>query len=298
MGLRKVFYLLCCTWIVSFIFPISQYLIFYDRLSRRGIPEVYEPMDHLWLGSVQVIKDKVEEQMHPADNVKGATAEHSYIYSSQGLFLKADDVYDFPVEEFDCDKLFSGDKQYIKNVSLQEFNDKKDKSTLFDKRQNCSEYCQYLIDETQNCTDYKTKSHYLTKPVSKLEEDFPIAFSIVMYKDPDQVERLLRAIYRPQNYYCIHVDLEAKKEVYESMLSLSRCFHNVFIPQKRARVRWASYTVLESEFFCMEALMKYKSWKYFINLTGQEFPILTNWDIVRILRTFNGANNVGGSFER
>ena len=116
-----------------------------------------------------------------------------------------------------------------------------------------------------------------------------------MYKDPDQVERLLRAIYRPQNYYCIHVDLNATAEVYESMRSIAACFENVILPTNRSKVEWATYTVLEPEFFCMEALWKYKSWKYFINLTGQEFPLQTNLDFVRILRVFNGANNVGGS---
>ena len=35
---------------------------------------------------------------------------------------------------------------------------------------------------------------------------FPIAYNIVVYKDPVQVERLLHAIYRPKNHYCIHVN--------------------------------------------------------------------------------------------
>ena len=37
-------------------------------------------------------------------------------------------------------------------------------------------------------------------------EEFPIAFSILYYKDLVQVERLLRAIYRPNNVYCLHMD--------------------------------------------------------------------------------------------
>ena len=43
------------------------------------------------------------------------------------------------------------------------------------------------------------------EPLSQEAANFPLAFSILMYKDVFQVERLLRAIYMPQNYYCIHV---------------------------------------------------------------------------------------------
>jgi hypothetical protein len=42
----------------------------------------------------------------------------------------------------------------------------------------------------------------------------------------------------------------------------------------------------------MKDLLKYKKWKYFINLTGQDYPLKTNLDIVRILKAFKGANDV------
>ena len=34
--------------------------------------------------------------------------------------------------------------------------------------------------------------------------------------------------------------------------------------------------------------------RYFINLTGQEFPLKTNGEIVEILRALNGSNIVQG----
>jgi hypothetical protein len=43
----------------------------------------------------------------------------------------------------------------------------------------------------------------------------------------------------------------------------------------------------------MEELWKrHKTWKYFINLTGQEFPLKTNYELVKILQAYNGANDV------
>jgi hypothetical protein len=44
--------------------------------------------------------------------------------------------------------------------------------------------------------------------------------------------------------------------------------------------------------------MKYKKWKYFINLTGQEFPLKTNQEIVKILKSYKGANDVNINLEK
>ena len=41
-----------------------------------------------------------------------------------------------------------------------------------------------------------------------------------------------------------------------------------------------------------------RKWRYFINLTGQEFPLKTNWDIVKILKVLRGANNIEGTINR
>ncbi len=36
-------------------------------------------------------------------------------------------------------------------------------------------------------------------------------------------------------------------------------------------------------------------WKYYINLTGQEWPLKTNLELVRILKAVNGSNLIVGS---
>ena len=48
-------------------------------------------------------------------------------------------------------------------------------------------------------------------PVSEDELKFPIAFSILFYKELEQVENLLRTMYRPHNYYCLHIDADAPR---------------------------------------------------------------------------------------
>ncbi|OWF39224.1 beta-1,3-galactosyl-O-glycosyl-glycoprotein beta-1,6-N-acetylglucosaminyltransferase-like [Mizuhopecten yessoensis] len=145
---------------------------------------------------------------------------------------------------------------------------------------------------TKDCRIFKHRRKYITSYLTQEEREFPIAYSMVVYKDLEQVERLLRAIYRPQNHYCIHVDLKVKTNFRETLSKITDCFENVFITKKSIDVRWGKFSVLEPELVCMSELWKYKNWKYFINLTGQDFPLRTNAELVKILKFFNGSNDV------
>jgi len=59
-------------------------------------------------------------------------------------------------------------------------------------------------------------------------------------------------------------------------------------------------SVLLPEISCMRDLMRHyrRQFLYFINLTGQEFPLRTNLELVRIARIFNGSNEITGSYTR
>ena len=64
---------------------------------------------------------------------------------------------------------------------------------------------------TKDCSLFKRERGYTDSPVSKEELDFPLAFSILFHKDLEQVENLLRTIYRPHNWYCLHLDADASE---------------------------------------------------------------------------------------
>nr|KAG5699100.1 hypothetical protein BaRGS_017783 [Batillaria attramentaria] len=130
---------------------------------------------------------------------------------------------------------------------------------------------------------------FIVSSLSVEESDFPIAYSILVYKDAEQVLDLLSAIYRPQNVYCIHVDAKAKRSYRQAITAIADCFPNVFLSSRSVDVQWGKFSVLEPELVCMQDLWNYTHWKYFINLTGQEFPLKTNFELVKILKAYNGA---------
>ena len=155
-----------------------------------------------------------------------------------------------------------------------------------------------FISFTKNCKSFKTNQRYILSPLTKEENEFPIAYSILVFNGTDQFNRLLRAIYRPQNVYCVHVDTKSTTAFKNSIKGIANCFKNVFLSSRSVDVQWGEFTVLEPELICMEDLLKYKRWKYFINLTGQEFPLRTNSEIVNILKILNGSNDVDATIKR
>ncbi|KAK2139756.1 hypothetical protein LSH36_1633g00020 [Paralvinella palmiformis] len=121
----------------------------------------------------------------------------------------------------DCSLIFAGDDEEIKkaqNVTTVR--------TIPDRD---------FLRLTRNCTSYRRRG-YMTKPVSDEEERYPIAYVVQIYKDVVQIERLLMAIYRPQNWYCINVDLSMGEDVHLGMIAIASCFDNIVINKRGCRL--------------------------------------------------------------
>ncbi|RTG85316.1 uncharacterized protein DC041_0008893, partial [Schistosoma bovis] len=102
-----------------------------------------------------------------------------------------------------------------------------------------------------------------------------------------------------RNLYCIHVDSKSPIEFYDQVLELARCFGlNVMVLNRTEsiNIQWGYYSLLEAFLVCADKLMKNIDymWKYLLNLSGQELPLRTNWDLVAALKAINGSNVVEG----
>ncbi|XP_054447922.1 N-acetyllactosaminide beta-1,6-N-acetylglucosaminyl-transferase isoform X2 [Pteronotus mesoamericanus] len=145
------------------------------------------------------------------------------------------------------------------------------------------------------CKDYLIQNHYITSPLSEEEVAFPLAYVLVIHKDFDTFERLFRAIYMPQNVYCVHVDEKATAEFKKSVWQLLSCFQNAFIASKIEFVVYAGISRLQADLNCLKDLVASEiPWKYAINTCGQDFPLKTNKEIVQYLKGFKGKNITPG----
>ena len=161
-------------------------------------------------------------------------------------------------------------------------------------------YEEDYMDMTSDCDEFRRRRGYVQVPLTRAEEEFPLAFSIAMYTDIEQTERLLRAIYQPQNFYCIHIDVKSPLLLHRTVRSIARCFDNVWVATHLDKIKWGDVSVLLPAVNCMRDMVKFHRgrWKYFINLTGQEFPLRTNYELVQIAKIFNGSNDIAGSIPR
>ncbi|KAK3758604.1 hypothetical protein RRG08_019516 [Elysia crispata] len=139
-----------------------------------------------------------------------------------------------------------------------------------------------------DCT--KITSTWVEIPVSKFERGQPIAFSIMVYNDLDRFARLLRAIYRTSNVYCVHVDNKSLTE-FQNVSQIASCFQNVFVTKQP--VLYEKSSVLEQEMVCLQELWSKKvPWNWVINLSEEEFPLKTNLEIVHILNIMHDFNDI------
>ncbi|XP_076465422.1 beta-1,3-galactosyl-O-glycosyl-glycoprotein beta-1,6-N-acetylglucosaminyltransferase-like [Babylonia areolata] len=190
------------------------------------------------------------------------------------------------VREVDCGKVLEGEVEEVSKAKVMESVPVRLPEDSF------------IRDLASDCGTFRRHYGFLMEPLTHVEENFPIAFTVLAYKQASQVVELLRAIYRPQNWYCLHADLSSSLHFRQAMEAVSGCFPNVFMASRAVDVVWGTYSVVEPDLVCMQDLWSKGSWEYVINLTGQEFPLRTNYELVQILKAYNGANDQKGTHKK
>ncbi|XP_037374751.1 N-acetyllactosaminide beta-1,6-N-acetylglucosaminyl-transferase-like [Talpa occidentalis] len=145
------------------------------------------------------------------------------------------------------------------------------------------------------CRDYLAQSHYISAPLSREEAAFPLAYAMVVHKDFGTFERLFRAVYAPQNVYCVHVDQKAGADFQLAVEHLLSCFPNAFLASRRESVVYGGISRLQADLHCLADLAGLRvPWRYVLNTCGQDFPLRTNREIVRYLKGLRGQNITPG----
>nr|XP_022304877.1 N-acetyllactosaminide beta-1,6-N-acetylglucosaminyl-transferase-like [Crassostrea virginica] len=208
------------------------------------------------------------------------------LYSQTVLISKS--VIERFDREVDCRRIIEGDELEIAYAL----------EVLRNGDYNCSSNDD-VRNNAQNCERFLKMFNYNRFTISKEEIDFPIAFSLLVHKDAVQMEILLRAIYRPHNVYCIHIDRKSNSSLHDAITAITKCLPNVFIASKLEDVIYASYSRLQADINCMQDLLNYTDvkWKYLINLPAQEYPLKTNLEMVKILKLFNGTNSIESVYD-
>uniref|UniRef100_A0A3Q3XDN2 Xylosyltransferase 1 n=1 Tax=Mola mola TaxID=94237 RepID=A0A3Q3XDN2_MOLML len=119
-----------------------------------------------------------------------------------------------------------------------------------------------------------------------------IAFVLVVHgRASRQFHRLFKAIYHTSNYYYIHVD-QRSNYLHREVLSLASQYPNVRVTPWRMSTIWGGASLLTMYLRSMEDLLKMTdwSWDFFINLSGADYPIRTNEQLVAFLSKYRNMN--------
>ncbi|MBU0558016.1 MAG: beta-1,6-N-acetylglucosaminyltransferase [Bacteroidetes bacterium] len=129
-----------------------------------------------------------------------------------------------------------------------------------------------------------------SKTSKNLLNQVTIAYFILVHRFPEQFKRLFKALYHPENYYLIHLDKKAGIGIYDDIEDFLTDFPNTYILESE-NVVWGGYSMVQVELNGIKYLLNLNiNWDFFINLSGQDFP-LKSQKIIREYLTKNKGNN-------
>ena len=117
-----------------------------------------------------------------------------------------------------------------------------------------------------------------------------VAYLILVHRYPSQFKRLFRAMYHPANYYLVHVDKRSGVGLQTEIQDFLSSFANASL-LKSQNTLWGGYSLVDAELRGIEELLKIGSeWEFFINLSGQDFPLKSQTHIQEFLSRYRATD--------
>uniref|UniRef100_A0A914M4D9 Uncharacterized protein n=1 Tax=Meloidogyne incognita TaxID=6306 RepID=A0A914M4D9_MELIC len=173
-----------------------------------------------------------------------------------------------------------------------------------------------ITEEDDKCLNLQKLFLFHNKPLSKEENEYPLAYAMVTHKSVIQTMTMVSSVYQPQNAYCIVVDDKSSDDFLKKIQMLADCFPNIFVlvnfmgfskmggaselrgAERRFKmenvgtIEWCKFGVVRAVFTCLKHLTeKNHNWRYLQYLSGVDLPLKTNLEMVRIFKQLNGTIN-------
>jgi Core-2/I-Branching enzyme len=149
---------------------------------------------------------------------------------------------------------------------------------------------QSIAHTTINHTTGSNRLQGQVKRPTPHRKEISIAYLILVHRFPEQFKRLFRAIYHPNNHYLINVDKKSGLALFTDIELFLSDFPNAHIIES-GKVVWGGYSMVQSELDGMKYLLELNlNWDFFINLSGQDFPLKTQAYIHEFLAKNRNSN--------
>ena len=115
-----------------------------------------------------------------------------------------------------------------------------------------------------------------------------IAYLILVHRYPEQFKRLFKAIHDPASHYLVHVDKNSGPALEAQIREFLSAYPNAAVLEGK-KALWGGYSLVDAELRGMERLLEMGAdWEFFINLSGQDFPLMTQKRIKAFLARHRG----------
>lgn len=114
-----------------------------------------------------------------------------------------------------------------------------------------------------------------------------IAYFMLVHRYPKQFKRLFKSIYHEKNHYVIHIDKRADQIIFDEIDLFLSDYKNASLLESKEAI-WGGYSLVDAQLRGIEKLIANGSaWDYFINLSGQDFPLKSQDFIMEYLSGFD-----------
>ncbi len=104
-----------------------------------------------------------------------------------------------------------------------------------------------------------------------------VAYLIMAHRDPEQIKRLVDSIYDSGDCF-IHIDKKVDENPFKECLT---GYERVCFMKNRIRVNWAAWSMVQVYMELMDMAYNHKNnYDRFVFLTGQDYPLMTNEEIL------------------
>jgi hypothetical protein len=118
-----------------------------------------------------------------------------------------------------------------------------------------------------------------------------IAYFLLVHRYPEQFKRLFKAIYDTKNQYLVHVDKSSGPALDMDIRAFLSNYDNAAVLEGK-KALWGGYSLVDAALRGMTELLEMDDrWEYFINLSGQDFPLKSQKQVMDFL-----AENRGREF--
>jgi hypothetical protein len=148
-----------------------------------------------------------------------------------------------------------------------------------------------IISKFNRMPTYATAPHTRLQPAETLSsQQVRIAYFIMVHHKPNVFKAMFEKIYTRDQFYLIHIDRKAGAKFTEDIQLYLLQFPNAYLLESMNIVP-GGFSVIQAELNAMEYLLNAgREWDYFINLSGEDYPLRSQSIIRQFLKANKGRN--------